>query len=299
MKFPKVAAVGAVVAASSAFAETKVPPGWMVVADSSTQITHVSGENGWSYWFQTDGESGPQPMQPSVFVDAPAGFEHVTWAPSPVMGCPSAITVCHVLSQRNLKTGSTINVMHGNSSTCCTPNSGRQDPILRWDAPVPMRVRIEFFGQYAAVGGGDQPLTLSVNSTPALIANEQDFGTAGATIMLEAEPLAALTLLHERCSPFSFKLRVLTPDCDGNGVPDAVEIASGSAIDHDVDGVPDSCQCSADVIPNGVVDGADLAAVLTVWGTNGGIYPRADTNGDGLVDGTDLAVVLGSWGPCL
>ena len=57
--------------------------------------------------------------------------------------------------------------------------------------------------------------------------------------------------------------------------------------------------CAADIIQNGVVDGADLAAVLTVWGTNGGIYPRADTNGDGLVDGTDLAVVLGGWGPCL
>jgi hypothetical protein len=57
--------------------------------------------------------------------------------------------------------------------------------------------------------------------------------------------------------------------------------------------------CAADVIQNGTVDGADLAAVLTVWGTNGGIYPRADTNGDGLVDGTDLAVVLGGWGPCL
>jgi hypothetical protein len=56
--------------------------------------------------------------------------------------------------------------------------------------------------------------------------------------------------------------------------------------------------CPADVIENGVVDGADLAAVLTTWGTNGGIYPRADTNADGVVDGNDLAVVLGGWGAC-
>ena len=60
----------------------------------------------------------------------------------------------------------------------------------------------------------------------------------------------------------------------------------------------DSCQCSADVIVNGVVDGADLAALLTVWGTNGGVYPRADTNGDGVVNGVDLAAVLGAWGLC-
>lgn len=56
--------------------------------------------------------------------------------------------------------------------------------------------------------------------------------------------------------------------------------------------------CPGDVIQNGVVDGSDLAAVLTVWGTNGGIYPRADTNGDGAVDGTDLATVLAGWGAC-
>jgi hypothetical protein len=56
--------------------------------------------------------------------------------------------------------------------------------------------------------------------------------------------------------------------------------------------------CAADVIENGVVDGADLSAVLAVWGTDGGLYPRADTNGDGVVDGQDLATVLGGWGPC-
>ena len=56
--------------------------------------------------------------------------------------------------------------------------------------------------------------------------------------------------------------------------------------------------CPADVVPNGVVDGSDLAAVLGTWGTDGGIYPRADTNADGVVDGNDLAVVLGGWGAC-
>lgn len=96
-------------------------------------------------------------------------------------------------------------------------------------------------------------------------------------------------------------------DCDSDGMSNADEILAGSS-DQNGDGIPDSCQCaefpslpgccSADVILNGFVDGADLGALLTVWGTDGGIYPRADTNGDGLVDGADLAVVLSSWGAC-
>jgi hypothetical protein len=32
------------------------------------------------------------------------------------------------------------------------------------------------------------------------------------------------------------------PDCNGNGVPDAVDIANGTSFDLDLDGVPDTCQ---------------------------------------------------------
>jgi hypothetical protein len=35
-----------------------------------------------------------------------------------------------------------------------------------------------------------------------------------------------------------------------------------------------------------------------VWGTDGGKYPRADINGDGEVNGPDLAAVLSNWGSC-
>jgi len=97
---------------------------------------------------------------------------------------------------------------------------------------------------------------------------------------------------------FGTTLRVFTTDCNGNLVADAVEIANGSAGDANVDGVPDSCQCFADVIQNGIVDGADLSALLSVWGTAGGLYPRADCNGDGTVNGADLSIVLSGWGAC-
>jgi formylglycine-generating enzyme required for sulfatase activity len=55
-------------------------------------------------------------------------------------------------------------------------------------------------------------------------------------------------------------------------------------------------QCPGDVIPNGVVNGTDLAEVLASWGPCSSC--SADTNGDGEVNGQDLAAVLGGWGPC-
>jgi hypothetical protein len=58
-------------------------------------------------------------------------------------------------------------------------------------------------------------------------------------------------------------------------------------------------QCPGDVNNNGVVNGTDLAAILSAWGTNGQDEGGADLNDDGIVNGQDLAGVLGGWGPCL
>ncbi|MEY4183586.1 MAG: hypothetical protein RLZZ217_2212 [Planctomycetota bacterium] len=58
------------------------------------------------------------------------------------------------------------------------------------------------------------------------------------------------------------------------------------------------CDCIADVTLDGVVNGVDLAGVLSTWGSDGGSTLRADCNRDGIVDGADLAIVLGGWGTC-
>jgi hypothetical protein len=58
------------------------------------------------------------------------------------------------------------------------------------------------------------------------------------------------------------------------------------------------CDCIADVTLDGVVNGVDLAGVLSTWGSDGGATLRADCNRDGIVDGADLAIVLGGWGAC-
>lgn len=85
-------------------------------------------------------------------------------------------------------------------------------------------------------------------------------------------------------------------DCDDDEVGDSCEIAEGVP-DSNRDGIPDPCQCIADVFTDGVVNGADLGVILAQWG------PAAtplvgDINIDGVVDGEDLAFVLSAWGPC-
>ncbi|MBL9141146.1 MAG: hypothetical protein JNK53_04710 [Phycisphaerae bacterium] len=51
--------------------------------------------------------------------------------------------------------------------------------------------------------------------------------------------------------------------------------------------------CTADFNSNGVVDGADLGALLASWGTS-----EHDLNGDGIVSGADLGELLSQWGAC-
>ena len=58
-----------------------------------------------------------------------------------------------------------------------------------------------------------------------------------------------------------------------------------------------NAQCLADVNHDYSVDGTDLTAILSTWGTNGG-SSGGDINGDGTVNGLDLAFVLSGWGVC-
>jgi hypothetical protein len=53
--------------------------------------------------------------------------------------------------------------------------------------------------------------------------------------------------------------------------------------------------CPSDIDGSGVVDAADLGALLGAWGSKGG---SADINGDGTVDAADLSALLGAWGGC-
>jgi hypothetical protein len=56
--------------------------------------------------------------------------------------------------------------------------------------------------------------------------------------------------------------------------------------------------CPADVTGNGLVDIADLLAVISALGTSGNGGP-ADVNGDNTVNNLDLIVVISAWGTCV
>lgn len=53
--------------------------------------------------------------------------------------------------------------------------------------------------------------------------------------------------------------------------------------------------CESDSDLNRIVDGADMASLLSHWGTVGG---AGDITRDGRVDGADLATLLTAWGVC-
>jgi formylglycine-generating enzyme required for sulfatase activity/subtilisin-like proprotein convertase family protein len=113
---------------------------------------------------------------------------------------------------------------------------------------------------------------------------------------------------RDRCQVFDGTAQ----DCDGNGVLDACDLAAGTVQDCNNNGTPDACdlddgepdadsdglldaceQSWGDVNLDGVVDGADLGALLSGWGTAG---PLGDLDGDGFVGGSDLGILLAHWG---
>ena len=58
--------------------------------------------------------------------------------------------------------------------------------------------------------------------------------------------------------------------------------------------------CTGDIFANGIVNGADLGAMLSYWGprTSDPFSVASDINGDGLINGGDLGLLLSYWGPC-
>ena len=78
-------------------------------------------------------------------------------------------------------------------------------------------------------------------------------------------------------------------------VPDGrfVSISAGYTVETGI-----RCACSADLVIDNTVNGADMAIVLNFWGTDGTQFPGVDIDGDGTVGGSDLAAVLNAWGPC-
>jgi len=69
-----------------------------------------------------------------------------------------------------------------------------------------------------------------------------------------------------------------------------------SCNDANDDGIPDECQCLADINGDGYVGITDLLAVIDVWGCTD--CSDVDVNQDGIVNLDDLVIVFNAWGEC-
>jgi hypothetical protein len=94
-------------------------------------------------------------------------------------------------------------------------------------------------------------------------------------------------------------------DCNINNVCDSTDIAMGTSVDANQDGIPDECEkepCPADVDHNGTINVNDLLSVISSWGNCPPTPPcPADISpvgGDGIVNVNDLLGVISHWGPC-
>lgn len=72
-------------------------------------------------------------------------------------------------------------------------------------------------------------------------------------------------------------------------------ISAGAVVSMVISNSP-TPPCPWDQNGDGVIDGADLGALLGAWGSIDD--PSADFNDDGVVDGSDLGIMLANWGTC-
>jgi len=89
-------------------------------------------------------------------------------------------------------------------------------------------------------------------------------------------------------------------DCNNDGTVDYGQILRGELPDINHNGTSDTCECIGDIYLDGVINGADLGALLAYWGPTTSAAPSraCDLNADGVVNGSDLGILLAYWGPC-
>ena len=123
--------------------------------------------------------------------------------------------------------------------------------------------------------------------------------TSGNLLMGYMDPYASIA--NPKVDNFVVydNVRMERPDCNGNGVPDSVDIAGGTSQDCNGNHVPDECDLAAGTAPdcntNGVPDSCDLGAGTSLDCNGTGKPDECETiaggdfNADGHVNLTDYA----------
>jgi hypothetical protein len=170
---------------------------------------------------------------------------------------------------------------------------------------------------YDWVGGATDMLLFSVRRGSAVVGAIDGFygmpivpgdilttplgGVGPPTIFIPAEWLGLQTLRfadpNDNDDLDALDITVPMIDCNGNGVADDVDIATGFSVDCDNDGVPDECVCVGDLNGDRVVSIPDLARLLSNFGIPfGASWTDGDLDCDGDVDLGDLTIFLSRFG---
>ena len=123
-------------------------------------------------------------------------------------------------------------------------------------------------------------ITSSGQAISAVAGIGSQVGTTPATIRLRLPGSAAL-------APGSYPATVQVQSSDEN-LPGRQSFSSTINVTITVEG----SSRPEDINDDGIVDGGDLAVLLSQWGVSG----DADIDGSGLVDGSDLGMLLSAWG---
>jgi len=166
------------------------------------------------------------------------------------------------------------------------------EPLRTWTAPA---LHSAQFGRTVSNLGdidGDGQLDFGA-ADPAVVVGEQATQTPAAYIYSGASQFHRIRLVGVGASGFA---SALAPSSDAL---DAVSIVVGGSADESAAYVflPNPV-CPADATRDGVVDGADLGALLTDWGRPSRVNPRIDLDADGVISAGDLGLMLGAWGVC-
>ena len=149
-----------------------------------------------------------------------------------------------------------VNAMGFANGVMCTSTSGGSSGEI---------IQVQAFRRS---GAQQQWANFATVSTPALSSDaSSNLAMLGDLVVVDAQRLDYGSV-SEFGAGFLFDINF--HDCNGNGVRDECDIATGAVADRNSNGIPDTCE--------------DLC--------------RSDLNGDGEVNGLDLGVLIGEWGLC-
>ena len=163
----------------------------------------------------------------------------------------------------------------------------------------------EFTSNASIIGGGAQVVRGQPTFTSVTFLSNIAWAIGGGIAV--SDPIAGSLLTLDSCT-----IRLNTAETLGGGLSISVNAQASQTqliattvcdnTDNNIVGpytadlASDVCDCRPDLYPDGVVNGADLAILLSEWGAGAGSI--ADLDFSGSVDAADLAILLGGWGSC-